>query len=250
MPRSTLMRTRVVSNRWLGVIAVAIALSFFVGLYANSFLLGTQSSKGIDQDGFIFSEDVVAVTVTHLGQVVFHADYPNIITNAGEDLISAQTSCGAKLPPAVTTTTSSTTASSSSTSTTTSTSTTSSTSTTTTTATTTSATTVVCGYGGVFIALSNSTATPLATDTTCPSELTTNGLARTLGTYTHTIGTNTQTITASFIYTTSAYSTAVTKVCMFNAQTGGDLFAESLLTPSATVSAVGDNVTIQWTFTH
>jgi len=247
------MQARTVSRKGLGVIAVAIAASFVLGIFASSYFLGSQNTKDVysvgdsypygecvgtcPEHGFTFSEDIVTVTVIHQGEVVFAANYPNIITNAGEDLISTQTACGANLPVTTTTTTS-----------------TSSATTTTTTSTTTSATTtsnqVVCGDGGVYIALSTDTATPLATDTSCPSEQTTNGLSRTLGTFTHTTGTNTHTITASFIYQTSASSTTISKVCMFNAASGGVLFAESLLSPSATVSAVGDNVTIQWTFTH
>jgi hypothetical protein len=218
------MKARVVSDRWLGVIAVAIALSFIVGFFANSAFLGAQNNKntftvGDDypyeecvgtcpEHSFIFGMDIVKVTLTHQGQVVYLANYPNIITNAGEDVISRQTACGATGAP-------------------------------------------TCADGGVYIALSTDTTAPAATDTTCPSELTSNGLARTLGTYSHTLGTNTQEIKASFIVnSTLASSVTITKVCMFDAKVGGNLFAESLLSNSATLSAIGDNVTIAWTFTH
>lgn len=233
------------------MIALAIALSFVGGLFANSAFFGAGNSKNTfavgdsypygecvgtcPEHGFTFGEDIVTVTVAHQGQVVFAANYPNIITSAGEDLISKQTACGANLLTSTSTTTSTSTMTST---------------TTTTTSTSTMSGQVVCGDGGVFIALSTDIATPLATDTTCPAELTNNGLARTLGTYSHSTGTNTHTITASFIYSTSSSSTTITKVCMFDALSGGNLFAESLLSPSATVSAAGDNVTIQWTFTH
>jgi NAD-dependent dihydropyrimidine dehydrogenase PreA subunit len=217
------MKARVVSSRWLGVIAIAIALSFVGGLFANSVFLGGGNSKNTfavgdsyrygecvgtcPEHGFTFGMDIVTVTVSHQGQAVFLANYPNIITHAGEDLISRQTACGAIGAPA-------------------------------------------CADGGVYIALSTNATIPASTDTTCPSELTSNGLARTLGTYSHATGAITHVIKASFIYSTSVSPTTITKVCMFDATSGGNLFAESLLSPSATVSAVGDNVTIQWTFTH
>lgn len=219
------MEARVVSNRWLGVVAVLIALSFVGGFFVNSAFFGAHSSKNTfavgdsytygecvgtcPQHGFTFGMDIVTVTVIHQGQVAFLANYPNIITNAGQDVISRQTACGA--------------------------------------------TGVACANGGVYIALSNDTTTPAAGDTTCPSELTSYGigLVRTLGTYSHTAGTNTHTITATFTYSpTIAHSVTISKVCMFDASSGGNLFAESLLSPTAIVSASGDQVTIAWTFTH
>lgn len=105
-----------------------------------------------------------------------------------------------------------------------------------------------CANGGVYIALSTSVSATSGTDTTCPGEITTNGLARTLGTFAST-GNNTDTISNTFTYTGST-STVITKVCMFDAASGGNLFAEDLLSSSATVSASGDQVTITWTFTH
>jgi hypothetical protein len=216
------MKTRVVSDKWIGVIAVAIALSFVVGFFANSAFFGPGSNKNtfFVEDSYPYGEclgacpqhsfplfDIVTVTVTHQGNMLFLASFPNIITNAGQDVISWQTACGAINAPK-------------------------------------------CADGGVYIALSNSTATPAATDTVCPSELNSNGLSRTLGTYSHTNGTSTDEIKASFNYSTSAYPTTITKVCMFDAASGGDLFAESLLSPSATVSAIGDIITIEWTFSH
>jgi NAD-dependent dihydropyrimidine dehydrogenase PreA subunit len=217
------MKARVVSARWLGVIAVVIALSIVVGFLANSAFFGAESSKNTfvvgdsypygeclgvcPQHSFTFGIDIVTVTVTHQGQVVFLASHPNIITNAGEDVISRQAACGATNAPA-------------------------------------------CASGGVYIALSNDTAVPAKTDTTCPAELASNGLGRTLGTYSHTTGTSAHNITATFTYSTSAHSTTISKVCMFDASSIGNLFAESLLSPTAVVSASGDQVTITWTFTH
>lgn len=216
------MNTRVVTNRWLGVIAVAIALSFVLGFFVNSAFFGTESNKNTfvvsdsfpydeclgvcSQHSFTFGLDVVTVTVTHLGHVIFLANSLNNITNVGQYVISRQTACGATNAPK-------------------------------------------CGNGGVYIALSNDSSGAV-TDKTCSGELTSNGLSRTLGTYAYTNGTNTDTITATFTYLTSSHSTTISKVCMFDAASGGNLFAESLLSPTATVSAVGDIVTIEWTFSH
>lgn len=105
-----------------------------------------------------------------------------------------------------------------------------------------------CANGGIYIALSTSVTATSGSDTTCPSELTTNGLARTLGTFAST-GNNTDTISNTFTYS-GASQVVITKVCMFDAASGGNLFAEDLLSSSATVSASGDQVTITWTFTH
>lgn len=105
-----------------------------------------------------------------------------------------------------------------------------------------------CANGGVYIALSTSVTATSGSDTTCPSEITTNGLARTLGTFAST-GNNTDTVSNTFTYTGST-QVVITKVCMFDASSGGNLFAEDLLSSSATVSASGDQVTITWTFTH
>ena len=106
-----------------------------------------------------------------------------------------------------------------------------------------------CANGGVYIALSTDTSAPAAGDTTCPSESSASGLARALGTYAHTAGTNTHTISHTFTLG-SAGAVVIAKVCMLDAASGGNLFAETLLSSTATVNAVGDQITINWTFTH
>ena len=203
---------------------MAVALAFVGGFFANYLTSGASGNGNVykvsdtypygecvgpcPQHSFQFGMDIVTVTITHLDRVVYLASTPNLITNAGQNVISRQVSCGANGAP-------------------------------------------TCAYGGVFIALSTDTTTPAATDTICPGELTTNGLARTLGNYTQpSSGSDNYTITAKFTYTTSASSTVISKVCMFDAVTGGDLFAETLLSPPATVAATGDKVTITWTFVH
>ncbi len=105
-----------------------------------------------------------------------------------------------------------------------------------------------CTNGGVYIALSTDTTATSATDTSCPSEQATNGLARTLGTYS-TPSANSHKISNVFTYTGSA-PVAIAKVCMFDALSGGNLFADDVLSSTATVSANGDQITINWSFTH
>lgn len=208
-------------NKGLVIAAVAIIGAFLLGMYANTQLrAGNGGSNtynvadnypygecvGSCQHGFTFGADVVSITVTHLGQVVYQASYHNLITNAGEDVISRQTACGATGAPA-------------------------------------------CANGGVFIALSTDAGAPVATDTVCPSESVVSGLARALGTYAHVAGTNTHTISHTFTLGTAG-AVVIAKVCMFDAGAAGNLFAETLLASTATVNAVGDQITITWTFTH
>ena len=74
---------------------------------------------------------------------------------------------------------------------------------------------------------------------------------RALGTYVAGSQTSpyTHIIKNTFTYTGSSPLT-ITGVCMFNAASGGTLFAEDALSSTATVSASGDTLTITWTFTH
>jgi hypothetical protein len=210
-----------VSRIWVAI-ALAVVIAFVGGFMANSQLTRTTGNAGVvtvgdsypygeclgpcPQHSFPFATDIVTVTVTHLGGVVYQAAYPNLITNAGEDVISRQTGCGATSAPA-------------------------------------------CANGGVFIALSTDSGAPAAADTVCPSESAVSGLARALGTYAHSAGTNTHTISHTFTLGTAG-AVVIAKVCMLDAASGGSLFAETLLASTATVNAVGDQITITWTFTH
>ena len=77
------------------------------------------------------------------------------------------------------------------------------------------------GFG--YIALTESTITPAATDTTLSGEITTGGLARAdAQTKTHTSGTNTSTIEHTFT-ATSAFSTGVKATGLFDAVSSGVL---------------------------
>ena len=216
------MKTRRAVSRTWAIVAIVVAAAFVGGFIANSQLTRTSNTSGVisvsdtypygeclgtcPQHSFPFSTDIVTITVTHLGFVVYQKSYSNLITNAGEDVISRQTACGATGAPA-------------------------------------------CANGGVYIALSTDSSAPAATDVACPAESAVSGLARALGTYAHVAGTNTHTISHTFTLGTAG-AVVIAKVCMLDAAVGGNLFAETLLASTATVNAIGDQITITWTFTH
>ncbi|TLY15057.1 MAG: hypothetical protein E6K84_01135 [Thaumarchaeota archaeon] len=75
----------------------------------------------------------------------------------------------------------------------------------------------------------------------------TNGLGRSLGTFSP-VTTNSHKISYTFTNTGTTPVT-ITKVCMFDAASGGSLFAEDVLSNTASV-APNDQITINWTFTH
>lgn len=109
---------------------------------------------------------------------------------------------------------------------------------------------IVPGQGSArFIGLTDNTATPLDSDISLAGELTSNGLSRALGTYTHTSGVNYYTLTKTFTYTGSTLLT-VAKAGTFTASTlaaGGLLVFETLLPQTATVTASGDQIAFTWT---
>jgi len=104
-----------------------------------------------------------------------------------------------------------------------------------------------CTSGGVYIALSTDASVTSPTDLTCPSELATNGLGRAVGTYSP-VTTNSHKVANTFTNTGTTPVT-ISKVCMFDSASGGSLFAEDVLSNTATV-APNDQITINWTFTH
>jgi hypothetical protein len=200
---------KVISVILAGIIVLAF-ISWGSFEYQAGIQAGMRSSTAFSDVGggsFVF-HDFVTILIYHAGVLVYNHTFPNLITNAGEDVISRQTACGATNAPA-------------------------------------------CGNGGIYIALSTDTTAPSATDTSLASEQTTNGLARALGTYSHTTGANTHQIAHTFTYScTTCTSTTIAKVGMFDASSGGNMMAETLLSPTATVSANGDQIIITWTFTH
>jgi len=99
--------------------------------------------------------------------------------------------------------------------------------------------------GANYIALSADSTTPSASDTTLTGEITSGGLARAQGTYSHTAGTNTFTIQKTF--TATASFTGVQKSGLFTASTSGTLVAENTFSPVNLIS--GDQLQITWTIT-
>ena len=103
-----------------------------------------------------------------------------------------------------------------------------------------------------YIGLTTDAVSPIKTDTVLPSELTTNGLGRVLGTYTLTVGTPaslnaqvTWTITYTFTYTGST-QVIVAKGGLFTAVSAGIMAFETMLPSTATVNANGDQISCTW----
>ena len=101
--------------------------------------------------------------------------------------------------------------------------------------------------GNFYMVLStDSTATNL-TDTTLPGEMTSLGLQRAVVTASHTVGQNNWTFTNSFVFSGTA-PTAIYKLALFDAATGGNLIAEYLLSGPTTFSNSGDNAQFSCSF--
>ena len=101
--------------------------------------------------------------------------------------------------------------------------------------------------GTLYMALSTDTTPPAATDTTVPGEQTTNGLQRAAVTASHATGSNVWAYTNSFTYSGTAAVT-VSKVCLYDAPSAGNLIEELLVSPT-TFQNAGDNGSFQVTFT-
>jgi hypothetical protein len=101
-----------------------------------------------------------------------------------------------------------------------------------------------------FVALTTDTSGPAVGDTSLTSEITTNGLQRALGTYAHTPGATTSTITKT--WTASGTHTAVHKAGLltggYGASGGGVLVAATNLNADATLAS-GDSLQVTWTWT-
>ena len=98
--------------------------------------------------------------------------------------------------------------------------------------------------GANYIALTNTAITPAAGDTTLSGEITTNGLARAQGTYAHTAGQNTFTVSKTFTATATQSAQAAG---LFTASSAGTMMAENTFT-SVTLNN-GDQLTLTWTIT-
>jgi len=103
-----------------------------------------------------------------------------------------------------------------------------------------------------YIAVTANATAPAAADTTLTAEITTagGGLIRKQATYAHTTGTQTSTLTATFTANGSdSLPVTLAKAGVFNASSAGTMGFESLISPTATLSASGDNVTLTQTNT-
>ena len=99
-------------------------------------------------------------------------------------------------------------------------------------------TAAVCTY----IALTNTAITPAATDTSLSGEITTNGLARALGTPTHTSNATSFTLANTF---TATGTQAAQAAAILNASSSGTMCFENTFTQASLVS--GDTLTVTWT---
>ncbi len=103
-----------------------------------------------------------------------------------------------------------------------------------------------------YMAVSANTTAPSVGDTTLTGEITTpgGGLTRKQATYAHTGGAATSTLTATYTANGSdSLPVTLGKVGVFNAASGGQMPFSSLLSPTATLSSVGDAVTVTTTVT-
>jgi hypothetical protein len=103
-----------------------------------------------------------------------------------------------------------------------------------------------------YIALSANVTTPSTASTTLPGEITTagGGLLRAQGTFAHTTGTNTSTLTKTFTANGSdSLPVTVAKAGMLNAASVGTLGYETLLNAAVTLTISGDSFVFTETLT-
>jgi hypothetical protein len=99
--------------------------------------------------------------------------------------------------------------------------------------------------GANYIALTTTSLNLAASDTTLAGEITSGGLARAQGTYAHTNGQNTFTVTKTF--TASQAFTNVQGAGLFTASSTGTMMAENTFTSVSLAN--NDQLTITWTIT-
>jgi len=95
-----------------------------------------------------------------------------------------------------------------------------------------------------YVACSNDTLTETTASTTLSSEITTNGLARSQGTYAHTNGAATATISKTF---TASGAQSVQKCALFDASSGGTMHHALSFTQRSLQS--GDQLAVTFTIT-
>jgi hypothetical protein len=96
-----------------------------------------------------------------------------------------------------------------------------------------------------YIALSNDTLTETSASTTLSTEITANGLGRAIGTYAHTGGAATATISKTFTCATGAQSAQ--KAALFSASTAGTMHHALAFTQRAL--QIGDQLAVTFTIT-
>lgn len=99
--------------------------------------------------------------------------------------------------------------------------------------------------GLVYIGLSNDALTETTASTTLSNEIAANGLSRAIGTYAHTAGTSTATISKTFTCSTGAQSAQ--KAALFTASSGGTM--THVLSFTQRSLQVGDQLAITFTIT-
>lgn len=103
-----------------------------------------------------------------------------------------------------------------------------------------------------WVGVTANTTTPVVGDTSLTGEITTagGGLVRAAGVYAHTTGASSYTITITFTANGSdSLPVTLGKAGFFDAASGGTLVFSTLITPTATLSASGDNTTLTDTVT-
>jgi hypothetical protein len=103
-----------------------------------------------------------------------------------------------------------------------------------------------------YLALTANATSPSAGDTTLTAEIATGGggLIRAQGSYSHTGGTATFTVSKTFTANGSdSLPVVIAKIGVFNASSSGTLGFETLLGTTATLSASGDQLVLTDTFT-
>ncbi len=103
-----------------------------------------------------------------------------------------------------------------------------------------------------WIAITANITAPAAGDTTLTGEIATasGGLIRKIGTYAHTTGVASYTITTTFTVNASdVIPVTVGKRGIFDAASAGNMGFETLVSPTATLSAIGDALTLTDTIT-
>jgi len=100
------------------------------------------------------------------------------------------------------------------------------------------------GAPAKYVAVTENTGSPSAGDTTLTGELASDGLTRAVGSYSHTSGVRSYTV--SKVFTVTGGPHVVAKSALFDASSGGTMVFEALFSTTATVTS-SDTLTVTWT---